>query len=176
MGGSQPAGELIHLSKGQRRQTRIGIAECLAHGLKTGNEALILIGADGKKVDGTIPGSKYSVNPDDELVQKSVASIHNHPGSRPCSFADVMYLLFENKHEHMFVIGHNGTLYTMSRTNETKEWLTRWTMKDIWDEHLRLNKHQWRHGPAEDPLQLVYSKAVAGFAEEVGLDYREVQP
>jgi hypothetical protein len=50
---------------------------------------------------------------DDEFVL-----VHNHPSSTPFSEADVMGL-WASDLEHVIAAGHDGTIYRMSRTDET---------------------------------------------------------
>jgi len=182
VGGSQPAGELIHLSKQQRRQTRIAIGECLAHGLMTGNEAAILIGEDGKKVNGTFTGEKDYCNLQEHWVMQAKVSVHNHPTSLPFSSADVWGLMLSYQHEHMFVIGHDGTLYRMSSTENTKSFVGSYgTFKQKWNkwvdkyrpEFFRLKDEGL---PKDRATRVSFGKAIAEFAKEVGLDYKEAKP
>jgi len=168
------------LSKQQRRQTRIAIGEVLAHGLKTGNEALVLIGEDGKKVDGTIVGTKDEVRPDEALVDESKISIHNHPTSSPFSRQDIYYLMLDNRHDHMFVIGHDGTMYRMSRTAQTEEH-DPWSFNQKYLDHVERFRPEFtrRVTAGEDSMKannICFAKAVASLAEDLDLDYKVVKP
>lgn len=114
-----------------RRQTRIAIDEVLAHSLKTGNEAGIVILQDGTKLDGTIEGNEKSVMLTQLTAQVSedglsigprdpppLVMIHSHPNPAAPSAADFFVQLRDGV-EHSLVVDVTGTVYRTSRTDKT---------------------------------------------------------
>jgi hypothetical protein len=92
-----------------------GVVSCQAHGLKTGNEKLYGVDEKGAKM-GEALGNKDSVagREAEDLSLYSNVFIHNHPSSSSFSDGDIG-IFYSSLAQHMVVVGHDGTLYTLSK-------------------------------------------------------------
>lgn len=95
------------------------LGEILDKGLRTGNEHAIALHSDGTKVNGTLQGEKDSADVGALMAEGPDILIHNHPTSSSLSGADLAQFYTQPALRHLLVIGHNGTLYRMSKTDDT---------------------------------------------------------
>jgi len=188
VGGSAPAGEYGSLNKNQRRAARKGIQAVLAHGLKTGNEAMVLIDSEGNRIDGMPTGTPWGVGVDPDLAESAEILIHNHPPSTPFSAPDVAQLFVLPNLKHMLVIGHDGTLYRLSAPDDIEKWPSFArrrmynTLAEAWNKevdeeddfyHSLMDSRTLTH---ETINILTYHRAMADFAKSLGLEYTMVAP
>lgn len=180
VGGSAPAGQYIYIGKEQRRQSRVGIQTVLEHGLKTGNEAVYMIGRDGTKVNGTQYGEKDYVNVEPDLLQKSSVLVHNHPSSGTFSSDDIQTMIVQGI-DHLLVIGHDGTLYRASRTRNTKPVMDDVEVRWRWKEYMEKYRPEYnqRVSAGQDKSAATrecFHKAMIDLSSEFGFDYARVTP
>ena len=102
-----------------RQSVAKGISQVLKHGLTTGNEAIVGYDSEGKAIDGMPTGNKDSVSAEAVLNRDTYVTVHNHPTSSSFSGADISSLIGSSS-QHMIVIGHDGTVYKLSKP---KDWL-----------------------------------------------------
>lgn len=106
------------MSKLMREHIEFAVKNVQYYGLETGNEAAMVIAADGSQVNGRKTGTKSTCNIGELITGDEFVGVHNHPSNASFSGEDIA-LLFTSNMQHLVVIGHDGTLYRMSRTNKT---------------------------------------------------------
>jgi len=77
-----------------------------------------MIDKDGRRI-GIASGGADTCNIRNLITGDEFLLIHNHPSNASFSPSDIGLLQYSNA-EHLVVIGHDGTLYRLSRTGETK--------------------------------------------------------
>lgn len=112
---STGAGGLGGVSNEKVRQQVIkGIRQVQSHGLTTGNEAIVGYDINGNQIDSMPTGDNSSVDQEPIMNKDTYAFVHNHPTSS--SFSDGDFGVFATSPaQHMIVIGHDGTLYKLSK-------------------------------------------------------------
>ena len=89
-----------------------GLADVLAHGLKTGKEAVVGIDANGKRI-GINYGSRNRVSI--KGLEKSIITIHNHSDNTPFSSRDLKNFIRNDNEKIMMIIGHDETIYSLEK-------------------------------------------------------------
>jgi hypothetical protein len=122
VGGSSPThgAALGGLTQKVISRASRGVSEVQRLGIRTGNEAAYSVSRDGKKNNGTIRGSTDACDLSNLTGYDNFLTIHNHPESSSFSGADVAMLFSPNVgSQHMIVVGHDGTLYRLSKMKDT---------------------------------------------------------
>lgn len=117
--GEEPGRAMYKLSPEVRQQAVKDILQVQRYGIGSGNEAATAIDRDGKRIDGTPKGDESTCDIGKLLTGKEHVLIHNHPNSVSFSNQDVAQL-WTTKAQHLVVVGHDGTLYRLSKTPGAK--------------------------------------------------------
>jgi len=117
---SSGAGVMGGIENEKARQAVIkSILAVQEHGIANGTEAIEGYDKNGNKIDGMPTGTTNSVVHKDILTDDTYVFVHNHPSSS--SFSDGDIEVFANsKAQHMLVVGHDGTLYKLSKPDNWK--------------------------------------------------------
>lgn len=108
------------LSDGARKAVEKYTNSILAFGKNTGKEAATAIDKDGNPIGKKlVVGNRNGADISSLLTGEEHIIIHNHPSSASFSPSDIGLLQYSNA-KHLVVIGHDGTLYRLSRTGKTK--------------------------------------------------------
>lgn len=158
------------------------IEEAQTYGLETGEEKLIVMSRSGQ-VLGETTGDSSSVSDVDAMRNPDAfVAIHNHPSSS--SFSDGDILLFLNTPiEHMVVIGHDGTIYTMDKTGR-EPWMPNFPnkMAEEYDKYLMKFMPDFRRSVLSGKLnqheaQKEHSHLITGeLAKDYSFRYRRIDP
>jgi len=192
---SKPAGAYVAVGRNAEVACRMAVGALLSWGKKNNKEGAIGVRADGTQVDGFIEGRSSAVPIEEALGGPTTILLHNHPESFSFSAGDMWVMMRYPEIEHMIVIAHDGTLYRVSKTDETdgavqgmggpeKNW-SRWAANEI----------EWRWNKLDAQLYRKYNDLVRfsglpphreqyershgvmeALAEEWGLDYVRVRP
>jgi len=186
VGGSQPGGLYLALDKHARRNARLGIMDCQKHGLDTGNERVISLGDTGSKI-GIIDGTKDTCLLPHDILDQTVIQVHNHPSSSSFSPEDIGILMTEPTIKHSMVIGHDGTLYRISKTAKTPAMPEDWAegyppIKKLYESEVQKNfyEYQARVRAGKIAGAVMWKQHTHEVSIEVSkalnLDYRRVVP
>jgi len=185
-GGSAPRSAGLSPTTGPdwkaRQAATKGIVQVLNHGLATGNEAIVGYDKDGKPIDGMPTGSNKDVNATAVFHADTYVTIHNHPNSSSFSDEDISsFMSLPGK--HMIVIGHDGTIYKMTKPNSFE--FPNLSSEDITRRfdafHLRLKE---KYLPKVKNKELTPNEAwkeqthevVSMLTQRFGLDYQRILP
>lgn len=186
--GSQSAAIMGLPSLEVRRRVRDDVVEVQKYGISSGNEAASAFDSEGKRIDSIPTGTSDSADVGPLIGRDSFVLVHNHPSSSSFSDADTT-LLFVTNLQHLVVVGHDGTLYRLSRTPRTKDFPRRYSdrliaseVSDKWDSNRAgLTKKYWAKIKAGEITPYGAQKehtheAMTDLAIELGLDYERVLP
>lgn len=96
------------------------IKELTDFALSTGNEAVLAFDKNGNRQGSMLKGTKNHIPDTIRIINSEThLTIHNHPNSDSFSGNDIKWFAKGNE-KHMVVIGHNGTIYKMSKPDNWK--------------------------------------------------------
>jgi hypothetical protein len=109
---------ILTFDKDARRSASAAISDCQAFGLRTGREEAVLIDTKGNRL-AALEGDKDSCEIPKILLEATGVLVHNHPSSGAFSADDITMLLANQKMSHVVAVGHDGTIYMLSKTRKT---------------------------------------------------------
>ena len=186
VGGSQSGGLYLSLGKHARRNARLGIMDCQNHGLSTGNERVICLDNAGSKF-GSIDGTNDTCFIPNDILDRTEVMIHNHPSSSSFSPEDIAIFMTEPTMKHSMVIGHDGTLYRLSKTDKTPAMPENWAegfppIKKLYEAAVQKNFYEYQSRVLEGKIAggVMWKQHTHEVSIEVSkalnLDYRRVVP